>query len=183
MTPAKCLAGFLLFATLVAGITGCRSKKDENNELDACKQVTPAAYTDKLHFRVLNAQTGTDLLAASTPNRFTFEQLTSFQYCNQSFALEEASDFYEDLAGNDCVVFWFANLSRPHPYSAQECRRILMRWSHTDTDTLEWTTSVQPAGIPNCDSFEVLEKVFFNGEVVPQETRDGQTFYPLHKVN
>ena len=185
ITPAKGLAGLLLFASLIVSMAACRSPKDENNELDLCKQVTPADYTEKLHFRVINKQTGTDLLGGSTPNRFTFEELTSFQYCDLSHPLEEAADYYEDLAGNDCVVFWFANLSKPHPYSPQECRRLFMRWgqSHTDVDTLEWTTHVQAAGVPDCDSFEVLDKVFFNGDVVHQETKDGQTYYPLHKVN
>jgi hypothetical protein len=183
MKPAKCLSGLLLFATLVAGVVSCRTTRDENNELDACKQVTPAPYPEKLHFRVLNKQTGTDLLAAGTPNRFTLDQLTSYQYCNDQYALEEASDFYKDIAGKDCVVFWFANINQPHPYSPQECRRLVMNWSKTDADTLEWTTSVQSAGIPNCDSFEVLEKVFFNNEVVHQVTQDGQTFYPLYKTN
>lgn len=177
------MSGLILFAVLVAGLASCRPPSDENNELDACKQVTPAPYPEKLHFRVINKTTGTDLMAASTPNRFTFSDLTSWQYCNMSHPLEEASDYYEDLAGNDCVVFWFANLQQPHPYSPQECRRVLMQWSHTDTDTLEWTTHVQAAGIPGCDSFEVLDKVFFNGEVVHPETKSEQSYYPLYKVN
>jgi hypothetical protein len=183
MRAAKCLSGLLFSLVLVAGVSSCKPTKDENNELDVCKQVTPAPYTDKLHFRVLNEQTGADLLSAETPNRFTLEQLTSWQFCNETHPLEEASDFYKDVSGRDCVVFWFANLSRPHPYSPQECRRVIMYWSNTDTDTLEWTTRVQSSGVPNCDSFEVLEKVFFNSEVVHQVTQDGQTFFPLYKTN
>ena len=71
MRMAKCLSGLLIFAGLAVSVTACRSTKDENNELDVCKQVTPALYTEKLHFRVLNKQTGSDLMAAQTPNRFT----------------------------------------------------------------------------------------------------------------
>ncbi|MBL7720047.1 MAG: hypothetical protein JNL72_14515 [Flavipsychrobacter sp.] len=180
--PAKRLFALLAFVALAANITSCEPK-DENNELDICKQVTPAHYADKLHFRVLNKVTGTDLMANGTPNRFTFENLTSWQYCNESHPLEEAIDYYKDAAGQNCVVFWFANLNAPDAYSPQECRRILMRWSQTDVDTLEWTTFIQPSGIPSCDSFEVLHKVFFNSEVIHPLTQDGQAFYPLYKTN
>ena len=182
MKLAKSLSAILLLTTIVAGTTGCVSKKPDNNEGDLCNQVTPAPYPERLHFRVINEETGTDLMAESTPNRFTFEQLTSWQYCNDQYALEEARQFYKDAAGKDCVVFWFANLNAPDAYDPQECRRIIMRWSHTDTDTLEWTTFVQ-SNTPTCDSFEVLNKVFFNNEVVPPVTQDGQTFYPLYKIN
>lgn len=182
LKPAKRLFALLVFTTLVVSTVGC-DRKDTNNELDLCKQATPALYTDKLHFRVINKVTGSDLMGAGTPNRFTFEDLTSWQYCNDTHPLEEASDYYKDAAGNNCVVFWFANLNMPDAYSPQECRRIIMRWSHTDTDTLEWTTHIEGTGVPNCDSFEVLDKVFFNNEVIHPETRDGQAYYPLFKVN
>jgi hypothetical protein len=182
MKLAKGLSAIMLFSTVVAFTSGCVSKKQDNNEVDLCKQVIPAPYPERLHFRVINELTGTDLMAESTPNRFTFDQLASTQFCNDQFVLEEARQFYKDAAGKDCVVFWFANLNAPDAYDPQECRRIIMRWSHTDTDTLEWTTHVQ-SNDPRCDSFEVLDKVFFNNEVVPPVTQDGQTFYPLYKTN
>lgn len=182
MKPAKGLLAIAV-ALVLAGAIGCTRPGDTNNELDACKQVTPSPYADKLHFRLINEVTGSDLFAASTPNRFTFDDLTSFQYCNDSHPLEEAADFYKDGEGNDCVSFWFANLQAPHAYSPQECRRVLMRWSNTDTDTLEWTTHIEDSGIPNCDSFEVLDKVFYNSEVIHPVTLDGQSYYPLYKTN
>ncbi len=180
MNSVKGLLALLVFTALVAG---CRSKKEENNEAELCKQATPAHYTGRLHFRLLNQQTGTDLFAESTPDKFSFDQLTSWQYCNDSHPLEEARDFYINSQGKDCVTFWFANLKAADAYDPQECRRIVMRFSNTDSDTLEWTTHIEGVNMPGCDSFEVLDKVFFNGQVVAPLTEDGQSFYPLYKTN
>jgi uncharacterized FlgJ-related protein len=179
----KSVKGLLALLVLSALIAGCRSPREENNELDLCKQATPQPYANQLHFRVLNKTTGSDLFAASTPNRFTFDDLTSWQYCNSSHPLEEAADYFKSSDGQDCVTFWFANLNTPDAYSPQECRRILMTWSNTDIDTLEWTSHIEGVGVPDCDSFEVLDKVFYNKQVIAPVTIDGQQYYPLYKTN
>jgi uncharacterized FlgJ-related protein len=179
----KSVRGLLALLVLTTLVTGCRSKRSENSELDLCKQATPQPYANRLHFRVLNKITGTDLFAASTPNRFTFDDLTSWQYCNESHPLEEAADYFISSDGQDCVTFWFANLNAPDAYAPQECRRIVMRFSNTDSDTLEWTTHIEGVNVPDCDSFEVLDKVFFNGDVIAPVTLDGQSYYPLYKIN
>lgn len=176
------LKGLLALLVFTALLTGCRSKKEENNESTLCKQATPAHYSGRLHFRLLNQVTGTDLFAESTPNRFNIDKLVASQYCNSN-ALTAATDYFINSDGKDCVTFWFANLKAPDAYDPNECRRIVMRFSDTDADTLEWTTHIEGVNVPDCDSFEMLDKVFFNGQVVAPLTEDGQSYYPLYKIN
>lgn len=141
---------------------------DGTQEATPCTPYPPAGH---IKLRFISSADGSDLLTTNALHR---DSLRATQPCSTDSLLLRFKDYPQPGTGTGITVLEFLNLHNPTLDDQPECFKILLKWTATDTDTLEWYyhKETDPDG---CSSYPI-DNVYFNGQLTT-DTFDGYFRY------
>lgn len=168
----KCITLFSFIALF--GLISFISCKKDNSEA-TCPAMAPA--TDVLRFRVVDKNTGVDLIQNGKLN---VDSLIGYQPCYDTIPLIKKVSKY-DIPGTQNLngyCFGFTNMRTPAP-GESECLTLLLKWSNKDIDTINWFYHIDETD--PCKP-QIMDRVLFNGGTIVQQYYDGAfQYYSLPK--
>lgn len=139
------LAVLCLFATLYS----CKPTLSVDCE-DALRPADPVPHAQ---FRLLSTTGNDDLIANNTVD---FDSLKAIQPCNINDSLKTVLT----PNGSGGYIFSFGNLRQPVVGENPECYRIMLNWSSTDNDEIEFVVRGE---FDECGTIYYIDRVLFNG--------------------
>jgi len=167
------LFAFIILSLLTLAACG---KKDNSNP---CPSTPPPVSF--LQFRVLDRNTGQDLLLDTSSKKIYPDSIVGVQPCH-SDSLVTGYDLYQIPAAHppyrQGYCFWFVNARNPALTEAADCFKLYIWWNAHDVDTLSWYYSV--AESEPCQP-KTIGDVYFNGNLVKPVWDTAYLYYPLLK--
>lgn len=142
----------LIVLCLFAGLFSCKPTLS----VDCENALLPPDPVPLAKFRLLSAMGNEDLIANNTVN---FDSLVAMQPCNMHDTLGKVIT----SNGSGGYIFNFNDLRQPAIGENAECYRILLKWSDTDTDEVEFVVTGE---FMECGTIYYIDRVLFNGKQV-----------------
>ncbi len=164
------------FVILSLSITLFACKGSDSNPCPATEP--PVGF---LKFRVLDKNTGQDLLLDTSSKRLYIDSIVGIQPCRTD-TLVTGSDLYTVPSAHppheQGYCFWFINARNPALSESADCFNVYIRWNAHDVDTISWHYTVAESA--PCQP-KTIGDVYFNGNLVEPKWDTAYLYYPLLK--
>lgn len=158
---------------LTISIFSCKSKSEP------CPATEPPVSF--LKFRVLDKNTGQDLLLDTSSKKIAIDSIAGIQPCHTD-SLVTGSALYSVPSAHppykQGYCFWFVNARNPALSEAANCFQLYIWWNKHDVDTISWNYTI--AESEPCQP-QTIGDVYFNGNLVKPVWDTAYLYYPLLK--